>query len=177
VSDTDSSRDATPVAPVPGLRTRLRPQVSLSRVQAIVGVTAGLLSITGFVYSLLTRPATPVVATTGDVVAIVQDARTARAVPGPTIEILTLQDALVTTLTPRDGRVRQRLKEGAYRIRASHPRFGTEVRQIQVMAGQTAEIRLRLTPRVERSPHASGARGEAARAIGEGINAVKRLFR
>lgn len=177
MSDTDSSRDATPVAPVPGPRAKLRPQVSLSRVQAIVGVTAGLLSITGFLYSLVTRPAATPVATTGDIVAIVQDARTARAVPGPTIEILTLKDALVTTLTPRDGRARQSLKEGAYRIRASHPRFGTEVRQIQVMAGQTAEIRLRLTPRVERSPHANGAVGEAGRAIDEGIDAVKRLFR
>ncbi len=34
----------------------------------------------------------------------------------------------------------------------SHPRLGTETRQIQMIAGQTQEIRFRLAPRAPRSP-------------------------
>jgi PEGA domain len=43
------------------------------------------------------------------------------------------------------------MREGTYRLRVTHPRFGTEVRQIQVIAGQTTEVRLRLTPRAAAS--------------------------
>jgi hypothetical protein len=39
------------------------------------------------------------------------------------------------------------MREGAYRLRVTHPRFGAEVRQIQVIVGQITEVRVRLAPR------------------------------
>ena len=116
---------------------------SLSRVQTIVGLVAGLVSVFGAVYSVpqFFKPAPGM----GEVVALVQEAKSEKAVAGATIEILTAQNALVTTLTPDSlGQVRYGLKEGLYRVRVSHPRFSAEVRQIQVFSGQTVEVRVRL---------------------------------
>jgi hypothetical protein len=117
--------------------------VSLSRFQTIVGLLAGLVSVFGAVYSVpqFFKPAPGM----GEVVALVQEAKSEKAVAGATIEILTAQNALVTTLTPDSlGQVRYALKEGPYRVRVSHPRFGAEVRQIHVFSGQTVEVRVRL---------------------------------
>jgi len=117
--------------------------VSLSRFQTIVGLLAGLVSVFGAVYSVpqFFEPAPGM----GEVVALVQEAKSEKAVAGATIEILTAQNALVTTLTPDSlGQVRHALKEGLYRVRVSHPRFSAEVRQIQVFSGQTVEVRVRL---------------------------------
>ncbi|MFZ1058182.1 MAG: carboxypeptidase-like regulatory domain-containing protein [Candidatus Rokuibacteriota bacterium] len=117
--------------------------VSLSRFQTIVGLLAGLVSVFGAVYSVpqFFKPAPGM----GEVVALVQEAKSEKAVAGATIEILTAQNALVTTLTPDSlGQVRHALKEGLYRVRVSHPRFSAEVRQIQVFSGQTVEVRVRL---------------------------------
>src|SRR5437867_10362222 len=126
------------------LFARILPNMSLSWVRAIVGVTAGLLSISGALYPFV-RPAKPPPVLTGEVVTIVQDARSAKPVSDATIEVLTLKDALVTTLTPlNQGRARQALKEGTYKLRVSHARFTTAVREIQVTAGQTAEVRVQL---------------------------------
>ncbi|MBI4636468.1 MAG: carboxypeptidase regulatory-like domain-containing protein [Candidatus Rokubacteria bacterium] len=144
---------------------------SLSRLQTIIGLTTGLLTIAGAVYSGVQylRP----VPSLGEVVAIVHDAKSGVPVPDATIEILTPQNALVTTLTSKEpGRARGSLKEGQYRLRVSHPRFGAEVRQIQVVAGQTAEVRVRLAQRAG----GSSPLGEAERTINEGVSAVKRLF-
>ena len=115
--------------------------VSLSRFQTIVGLLAGLVSVFGAVYSVpqFFKPAPGM----GEVVALVQEAKSEKAVAGATIEILTAQNALVTTLTPDSlGQVRHALKEGLYRVRVSHPRFSAEVRQIQVFSGQTVEVRV-----------------------------------
>ena len=118
----------------------------LSWFRTIVGIAAGLLSISGALYPFV-RPVKPLPVSTGEMVTIVQDARSAKPVPDATIEVLTLKDALVTTLTPLDqGRARQALKEGTYKLRVSHSQFATAVREIQVIAGQTAEVRVQLAP-------------------------------
>ncbi len=140
--------------------------------QSLVGLTAGLISILGAGYSIvkILQPAPEY----GDVVAIVRDARTERPIADATIEILTPQEALVTTLTPgTKGEARQRLREGRYRLRVSHPRFGAEVRQILVQPGQTAEVRIQLTQRTG----GSSPLGQASRAVNEGVGAVNRFIR
>ena len=132
-----------------GLLSRLLRGLSLSRVQAVFGLVAALLSIGGALYGYL-RPAR--VPHAGDLVAVVQDARSGRAVSDATVEVLTPRDALVTTLGAADGEARSQMKEGPYRLRVTHPRFAPEVRQIQVIAGQTTEVRVRLAPRSTAKP-------------------------
>jgi hypothetical protein len=154
----------------PGLLLRVRGHLSLSRVQAIFGIIAALLSIGGVLYGYL-RPGRA--AHTGDVVAIVQEARSGKAVADATVEILTPKDALVTTLAASGGEARSQMKEGAYRLRVTHPRFAPEVRQIQVIAGQTTQVHVRLAPRAASSPL-----GPAERAVNEGVEALrKKVFR
>ena len=65
----------------------------------------------------------------------------------------------------KNGQARQTLKEGAYRLRVSHPKFSMEVRQIQVFAGQSQEIRLRLAPRAAEKASPLEKAGEAIRKI------------
>jgi hypothetical protein len=122
----------------------MRGGLSLPRVQVVFSLLAALLSISGGLYGYL-RPGRA--AHAGDLVAVVQDARSGRAVTDATVEVLTPRDALVTMLGAADGEARSQMKEGAYRLRVSHPRFDTEVRKIQVIAGQTTEVRVRLAPR------------------------------
>ena len=103
----------------PGLFLRVRGHLSLSRVQAIFGLVAALLSIGGALYGYL-RPGRA--AHTGDLRAVVQDAHSGKAVPNATVEILTPKDALVTTLGVTTGEARSQMKEGPYRLRVTHPR-------------------------------------------------------
>jgi len=118
----------------------------LTRVQALVGVCAGLITITGSVISLSGFHGSP--PALGEMVAVVQDAREHSPLTEATVEILTPQDALVTTLTVSDdGRVVRRLKEGKYRVRVSHPRFTAQVRQIEVSSGERSELHVSLAPR------------------------------
>jgi len=87
------------------------------------------------------------------------------------VEILTLNNAVVTTLNSGFfGKASYTLGEGQYRVRVSHPKFGIEVRHVQVVSGQSAEVRVRL------SSGASAPLREAEPVVGEGVNAVKRLF-
>jgi hypothetical protein len=132
-----------------GLLARLLGGLSLRRLQPVFGLIAALLSISGGLYGYL-RPARSPHA--GDLVAVVQDARSGRAVSDATVEVLTPRDALVTTLGAADGEARSEMKEGPYRLRVTHPRFAPEVRQIQVIAGQTTEVRVRLAPRSGAKP-------------------------
>lgn len=142
---------------------------SFTGVQSLVGLAAGVISIVGATYSAVQFFApTPQY---GEVVAIVREARTDKPVPDATIEVFTREDALVTTLTVEKGQARQPLKEGMYRLRVSHPRFGAESRQVQVQARQTAEVRFQL-----RSGGSSPV-GTATRAVNEGVGAVSRFFR
>jgi hypothetical protein len=119
----------------------------LSRVQAVVGVLAGCLTIVGTLvgYTGLTKPPAPV---QGEIVAHIQLGNTHKPLPGATVEILTAQDAIVTTLTPElDGRVSRKLKEGRYRLRVTHPNLVPESRTVEVHAGQQSTVRVALVPR------------------------------
>jgi Carboxypeptidase regulatory-like domain len=139
-------------------------------VQAICGLVAALLSISGALYGYLRPGRAP---HAGDVVAIVQEARSGKPVTDATVEILTPRDALVTTLLATGGEARSQMKEGPYRLRVTHPRFAPEVRQIQVIAGQTTQVQVRLAPRASTSPLAP-----AERAVNDGFDALrKKVFR
>ena len=158
------------LANVRGLLGRVpRLNVNLSMFQTVVGLTAGVVSILG---ALLAVPnyLKPAIGK-GEVVAVVVDAKTEKAVSNATVEILTLNNAVVTTVNSGFfGKARYTLEEGQYRIRVKHPKFGAEVRHVQVVSGQSAEVRVQLRSGASAPLH------EADRVIGEGVNAVKRLF-
>jgi len=117
----------------------------MTKVQTIVGFGAGLVTISGTAMSL--AGLTSAVPSKGEVVAVVQD-RARKPVAAATVEILTPQDALVTTLTAeQDGRVVHRVKEGRYRLRVTHPQFNAESRHVEVHAGERSEIRVLLAAR------------------------------
>ena len=160
-----------------GLFLRVRGQLSLTKMQAIFGLIAALLSIGGALYGYL-RPGKPA-PTTGELVAIVQDAKSGKAVNEATLELLTAEDALVTTLSLNDGEARRSLREGLYRLRVTHPRYAAEERSIQVMAGETAEVRVRLAPRAAATKPSATSSGpsSAERAINQGVEGIKKLFR
>jgi hypothetical protein len=144
----------------------LRAHLTLSRFHAIVGIIAGFISISVGLYTYLhfSKPGSPVV---GEIVAIVHDARTGKPVTDATVEILTLKGAVVTTLTSgAEGQARGNLREGTYRLRVIHPRFVAEARQVQIAAGQTAEVRLNL---VQPAPKTGP--------IDDAVGAVKKIFK
>ena len=126
------------------LPERLRAALTLTRFQALVGLTAGMLSIGATVWGVVFATRAPV--TTGEVVAIVLDARTEKPVPNAIVELGTPQGALISTLLAKEGLVRQTVKEGLYRMRVIHPKFGVEVRPVYVFAGHNQEIRVRVAP-------------------------------
>ena len=145
---------------------------ALSRFQTFVGITTGLISIGGVLVAVpglfKTPPPEP---TMGQIVAIVAEAKTEKAITDAKIEILTLQNALITTVTPNYfGKARHSLEEGPYRIRVSHPRYAAEVRQVHVVKGQTAEVHLRLRG------GSSSPLDQAERVVREGVGLVKRIF-
>jgi hypothetical protein len=56
----------------------------------------------------------------------------------------------------------------------THPRFAPEVRQIQVIAGQTTQVQIRLGPRAAGTSPLT----PAERAVTEGVDALKKkVFR
>src|SRR5437879_3339512 len=117
-----------------------RLNISLSRVQTIVGLAAGILSITGALAAYLKpAPGKP------ELVVIVQDAKTRQTVSDATIEILTLRDAVLTTLKPNwSGKTSCTLDEGHYRVRVRHPQYSPEVRDVQLISGRNNEIHVQL---------------------------------
>jgi hypothetical protein len=166
-----SSQQPTP-APAAGTLASVRwllgrmPSLNahLSRFQTVVGLAAGIISIVGALVAAPNyfRPAVG----KGDVVAVIVDAKTEKAVSNATVEILTLNNAVVTTLRSGFfGKASSTLDEGQYRIRIKHPKFGAEVRHVQIMSGQTAEIRVQL--------HSGPQLHEA---ISDGVNAFRRLI-
>jgi hypothetical protein len=118
----------------------------LTGVQAIVGTTTGLISVGGFLFSMMgVGVPSP---THGDLLAVIHDARSQKPVLDAKIDVTTLENALVTTLTSRDaGRAQLPLREGQYRVRVRHPKFNPEVLLMQMTAGQTSELHLALVPR------------------------------
>jgi hypothetical protein len=117
-----------------------RPNISLSKVQTIVGLTAGTLSI-AFSLGAFLKPASD----KAELVAIVQDSKTEKAVSDATIEILTPDDALITTLRPDwRGKVHYKLAEGHYRLRVSHPKYRADIRDVQLISKESTEVRVQL---------------------------------
>ena len=158
------------------LRT-LRRGLTLSRVQPVVGTLAGAISIAGAALSLAesVRPTT-----TGTLVATVQAADPRRSVGDAVIEVLTTENAIVATLTPDvAGRVTKELTGGVYVVRVRHPQYVPEVHRIQVLPEQSVEIRATLRPPA-RTPRSAAVRGSSSpieRAVGGGVNAVRKVFR
>jgi hypothetical protein len=132
------------VPPPPSVITAVRGHLSLTRLQGICGTLAALISIGGAFGYLVPFQATKT--DRGEVLAIVQEARSGKPVADATIELLTLQDALVTMVpaAPGAGTAKMPMKEGTYRLRVKHPKYTTESRQIYVLGGQTAQIHVRL---------------------------------
>ena len=159
----------------------------LLHLQAAVGTLAGVLSIAAAAVTLQQHFGGP--RDIGQVVAVVEDVRLEKPVGGAIVEILTPQNALVTTLTPsREGRATYTGKEGTYRVLVTHPRFSPEVRQVVVQAGQKTEIHVRLrtrvapapVPTIARPPERTVTTGATAtptnRASGNGPSGFKRIF-
>jgi Carboxypeptidase regulatory-like domain len=147
---------------------------TLSGTQSVIGLVAGLFSVFGGVYTGVQYFARP--SGTGEVVAVVHDARTGRPVTAPSVEILGNDDALLTTLVAGDsGEARTRLREGTYRLRITHPRYAPDTRRVRVGAGETAEIRIQLAPRGPSSGPPAVV-SEATRTVNEGVRAVRRFF-
>jgi hypothetical protein len=117
--------------------------MSVSKLQTFVSLAAGLVSIAGALIAIpnFFKPAHG----KGELVAIVQDAKTDKVMSDATIEILTAQGVLVTTLTPNSsGKASCTLDEGRFRVRVSHPGFGGEVREVQVVSRESTQIRVQL---------------------------------
>ena len=138
----------------------------MSRVQAIVGTVAGIVSIAGALFSL-----TPFAraGNTGELVATVQEAGSQRSITDATIEVLTTHNDIVATLAPDStGRATRDLIEGVYVVRVSHPRYAADVRRIQVLSRQTVEIRANLR---------AGSSSPIQRAVNDGLRGVRRALR
>ncbi len=147
---------------------RLR-KLSLSGFHTIVGLTTGVLTITGALVAIPDFFKPP--RGKGEVVAIVQDSTTDKTISDATVEILNGQNAVLTTVTSNwFGKAHYPLEEGQYRVRVSHPKFRAEVQPVYVRPGETAEIHVRLRP------GSSAPIEKAARVIKEGVNAIRRLF-
>ena len=154
--------------------------ISFAAVRTIVLLIAASLSIAGYAYRYFELATTP---TDGELLTVVRDSRGA-PLSDARIAVLTLTEAPVTSFraaAPAGGlRV---LKEGTYRLRVSHPKYVTETRMVQVIAGHTSEVRFTLAPRVvatratAATPPPPPARvNPATRVISEGVDSLKRIF-
>lgn len=155
-----SEAEAGAVAPPP------RATITLAGFQTFVGLTAGMISILGTLMAVTGVFSGP---GKGEVVAVIMEATTDRAVSGAIVEILTTGKAPVATLPLNAlGQASFVLVEGPYQLRVSHPQYAAAVRQLQVLPGQTAEIRVRLRA------GASGPLGRGERAVQNGASALPR---
>jgi hypothetical protein len=163
------------VVPSSSLMTTVRGHLSLTRLQGVCGTLAAILSIGGAFGYFVPFPSKT---DRGEVLAIVQEARSGRPVADATVELLTLHDALVTTVPPAAGAgsAKAPMKEGTYRLRVMHPKYTTESRQIYVVAGQTAQIHVRLSPRPAPAPPPPPAQVVEKPASSPYEN-IKKLFR
>src|SRR5215475_11523980 len=118
----------------------LKQKLNLSKVQTIVGLVAGLLSI-WFSMAALLKPAS----NKAELVAVVEDGKTEKAVSDAMVEVLTTENAVVTSLKPDwSGKARFNLDDGRYRIRVSHPKYRSEVRDVQLVSRERTQIRFQL---------------------------------
>jgi len=131
-------------------------------VRTIIGFCAALISVGTFAYSFFGHSLPK--SGYGELVTLVQDSKTSKPVGDATIEIVTDAGALLTTITSgSNGRAQHRVKEGAYKLRVTHPRFGSESRKVRVNGGETSEVHVALDPRPSRED--------------DGENPVKKFFR
>lgn len=142
---------------------------SLSKVQTVVGLMTGMVSICGALLAVPSYFAPP--PEKGRLIAVVEDAKTGDALSAAKVEILTTQNAVLTTISPNFlGNARINLEAGRYRVRVSHAKFATEVRQVHVVRGETTEVRVQL-----RSGAGAPLR-QAGQILEGGVGAVRRLF-
>jgi hypothetical protein len=118
----------------------------------IIGTGASLLGISAY--------RAPV---QGDLVASISAARYRTPLRDATVEILTPAAAVVTTLNADDeGRIQYRLREGQYRLRVTHPQYVPDQKDVQVWAGQRADIRVALASKPAPKPAAVMPKSVAA---------------
>ena len=163
-----------------GRLARLRGSISLNGVRTVVLLIAASMSISGFVYNYLRAASVP---THGELLTVIRDQRQT-PLSDAQVEVLTLQDAAVASFwaaaPPGGPRV---LKEGTYRLRVTHPKHLTETRLVQVIAGHTSEVRLKLAPRVGALPAAPAETptatplDDARRFVTGGMGSVKKIFK
>jgi hypothetical protein len=126
---------------------QVRASITFNGVRTIVLLLAASLSIAGYAYRYFELAT---ISTDGELLTVVRDSSGA-PLSDARIAVLTLTDAPVTSFraaAPVGGlRV---LKEGTYRLRVSHPKYLTETRMVQVIAGHTSEVRFTLAPRLKR---------------------------
>jgi hypothetical protein len=164
------------------LFVRLRDSISLTGVRTGVLLIAASLSISGYVYGYLKAASSP---THGELLTVVRD-RGQTPLSDAHVEVLTPENAPVASFSaaapPGGSRV---LKEGTYRLRVSHPKYVTETRMVQVIAGHTSEVRVKLGPRVVPPPPpaptaTAGAAvpvNDAKGFVGEGVDSIKKIFK
>jgi len=117
-------------------------RTSLSTVQMVVGLTTGLLTISGTLFSASHYLKTP--AGNGQIVAVVQG-RGDHVVRDAVVEVLADDNTLLTTIVPNpSGQARLPVQQGAYILRVSHPRLGSTMRIVEVRAGRTSEVKVSL---------------------------------
>lgn len=142
-----------------------RRALSLSRIQSVVAILAGVVSVAGAAGSVVqfTHPSNM-----GSVVVDVRAAGSQRSVADATVEVLTTDNALVATLKPGGGgHVTQNLREGIYVVRVSHPRYAADVRRIQIQPQQTVAVTSLLR---------QGSSSALDRTVNKGVSAVRRAL-
>jgi hypothetical protein len=150
--------------------------------QSAIAAVAGLTSIAGGAWSAVHywKPAPGV----GDVVTVVRSAGGGRPVRGATVELLTPDGAVVSTVAAsEDGIARRALPEGSYQVRVRHPQLGDETRAVRVLPGETTEVLVQLAGRADddrrSAPSGSTPRARtsaAANAVDRGVVATRRLL-
>lgn len=133
---------AETVNPAPALP---RFTATLTTCQALLGFVATVMSVGGTGLTLPKMLAATHGAGSGDMAIIVQDAKAGRVVVDANIEILTAEDALLTTLTSNGlGQAEHSLREGRYRVRVRHPRYAMHTQPVLIMKGQRTVVPVRL---------------------------------
>jgi hypothetical protein len=119
----------------------------LTHLQGIIAIVTGLITIGGATYSVIRFFNPPPDA--GQVVAVVQESATGKAVPDALFEIRTPHNALVANLRPDSaGKVRYTLKEGTYEVRVTHEKYATATHEIQVTPGHDVNLTVELSPAI-----------------------------
>jgi 5-hydroxyisourate hydrolase-like protein (transthyretin family) len=128
--------------------------------QKVIGLLTGVITIIGAAYSVykFVNP-TP---DTGQIEARIQDGD-GNPVSGAKVEILSADKAIVGTLqTDQDGRIKYTVKDGRYDLRTSHDGFLPSTRDVQVTAGKSVDVAVRLVA----APSVKGVQNTFKKIIG-----------